>query len=167
MKWAQAKSCRRVAPMNWLRHDRQQLGPFTVVVPLSTMPSCAETFDDWTSDADYVVASGHETTRSTIRKYELLVDSNTRKANSHALLTTYDWILADAAFLSQVKSRGNPPSLVSSCYLVLCAASICSWLFRWHLCQRVKPESESAAHVTPSEYLQRKWKITLYDVVGK
>ena len=97
------KTVQTVAFMNWLRHDRQQQGPFIVVVPLSTMPSWAETFDNWTPDVNYVVYNGNEAARSTIREHELLVDGNTRKAKFHVLLTTYEYILADAAFLSQIK----------------------------------------------------------------
>ena len=97
------KTVQTVAFMNWLRHDRQQQGPFIVVVPLSTMPSWAETFDNWTPDLNYVVYNGNETARNTIREHELLMEGNTRKAKFHVLLTTYEYILADASFLSQIK----------------------------------------------------------------
>ena len=97
------KTVQTVAFMNWLRHDRQQQGPFIVVVPLSTMPSWAETFDNWTPDINYVVYSGNETARNTIKEHELLIDGNTRRAKFHVLLTTYEYILVDATFLSQIK----------------------------------------------------------------
>ena len=97
------KTVQTVAFMNWLRHDRQQQGPFLVVVPLSTIPSWAETFDNWTPDVNYVVYSGNEKSRSLIREHELLVDGNARRAKFHVLLTTYEYILSDASFLSQIK----------------------------------------------------------------
>lgn len=97
------KTVQTVAFMNWLRHDRQQQGPFIVVVPLSTMPSWAETFDNWTPDVNYVVYNGNETARNIIKEYELLIDGNSRRAKFHVLLTTYEYILADATFLSQIK----------------------------------------------------------------
>ena len=97
------KTVQTVAFMNWLRHDRQQQGPFIVVVPLSTMPSWAETFDNWTPDINYVVYNGNETARSIIREQELLIDGNARRAKFHILLTTYEYILVDASFLSQIK----------------------------------------------------------------
>lgn len=97
------KTVQTVAFMNWLRHDRQQQGPFIVVVPLSTMPSWAETFDNWTPDVNYVVYNGNETARSIIREHELLSNGNTQKAKFHVLLTTYEYILADSYFLSQIK----------------------------------------------------------------
>jgi chromodomain-helicase-DNA-binding protein 1 len=97
------KTVQTVAFMNWLRHDRQQQGPFIVVVPLSTMPAWAETFDNWTPDVNYVVYNGNEASRNIIKQYELLVNGNTHKAKFHVLLTTYEYILADASFLSQIK----------------------------------------------------------------
>lgn len=89
--------------MNWLRHDRHQQGPFIVVVPLSTMPSWAETFEHWAPDINYVVYNGNETARSIIRENELLINGNTQKPKFHVLLTTYEYILHDAPFLAQIK----------------------------------------------------------------
>ncbi len=97
------KTVQTVAFMNWLRHDRQQQGPFIVVVPLSTMPSWAETFDNWTPDINYVVYNGNEAARNIIREHELLAEGNSRRAKFHVLLTTYEYILADASFLSTIK----------------------------------------------------------------
>ena len=97
------KTVQTVAFINWLRHDRQQQGPFIVVVPLSTMPSWAETFDNWTPDVNYVVYNGNEASRTIIRQHELLVNGSTQRAKFHVLLTTYEYILADAPFLSQIK----------------------------------------------------------------
>ena len=97
------KTVQTVAFINWLRHDRQQQGPFIVVVPLSTMPSWAETFDNWTPDVNYVVYNGNEASRRKIREHELLTNGNSQRAKFHVLLTTYEYILADATFLSQIK----------------------------------------------------------------
>ena len=97
------KTVQTVAFMNWLRHDRQQQGPFIVVVPLSTMPSWAETFDNWTPDLNYVVYNGNEAARRLIREHELLTNGNAQRAKFHVLLTTYEYILADASILSQIK----------------------------------------------------------------
>ena len=97
------KTVQTVAFMNWLRHDKQQQGPFIVVVPLSTMPSWAETFDNWTPDMNYVVYNGNEAARNIIREHELLTDGNARRPKFHVLLTTYEYILVDATFLSQIK----------------------------------------------------------------
>lgn len=97
------KTVQTVAFINWLRHDRQQQGPFIVVVPLSTMPSWAETFDNWTPDVNYVVYSANEASRNIIKENELLINGNTQRCRFNVLLTTYEYILLDSAFLSQIK----------------------------------------------------------------
>ncbi|OJD18854.1 hypothetical protein AJ78_01187 [Emergomyces pasteurianus Ep9510] len=97
------KTVQTVAFINWLRHVRNQQGPFIVVVPLSTMPSWAETFDNWTPDLNYVVYNGNETARNIIKEYELLIDGNVRRPKFHVLLTTYEYVLVDATFLGQIK----------------------------------------------------------------
>lgn len=97
------KTVQTVSFMNWLRHDRRQQGPFIVVVPLSTMPAWADTFDLWTPDLNYVVYNGNEASRKIIREYELLVDGNPKKIKFNVLLTTYEYILHDSAFLSSLK----------------------------------------------------------------
>ena len=97
------KTVQTVSFMDWLRHERGQQGPFIVVVPLSTMPAWADTFDNWTPDMNYVVYNGNEAARKVIREYELLVNNNPKKVKFNVLLTTYEYILADATFLSQLK----------------------------------------------------------------
>ncbi|KAH0544070.1 hypothetical protein FGG08_001688 [Glutinoglossum americanum] len=97
------KTVQTVAFMNWLRHGREQQGPFLVVVPLSTIPAWAETMDNWTPDINYVVYNGKEVARDVIKEYELLVDGNSKRPKFHVLLTTYEYILQDAGFLSQIK----------------------------------------------------------------
>jgi len=97
------KTVQTVAFLTWLRHDRQQEGPFLIVVPLTTIPAWADTFDNWTPDLNYVIYNGKEASRSIIREYELLDDGNVRRPKFNALLTSYEYILADANFLSQIK----------------------------------------------------------------
>ncbi|KAL2011630.1 hypothetical protein VTN00DRAFT_4348 [Thermoascus crustaceus] len=97
------KTVQTVAFINWLRHVRHQQGPFIVVVPLSTMPSWAETFDHWTPDLNYVVYNGNEASRNVIRDYELLIDGNPKRPKFNVLLTTYEYVLLDSSFLSQLK----------------------------------------------------------------
>ncbi|KAF2765047.1 hypothetical protein EJ03DRAFT_280835 [Teratosphaeria nubilosa] len=97
------KTVQTVSFMNWLRHDRRQQGPFIVVVPLSTMPAWADTFNNWAPDINYVVYNGNEAARKIIREYEMLVNGNARKIKFNVLLTTYEYILADSGFLSSLK----------------------------------------------------------------
>ncbi|KAI4715982.1 SNF2 family DNA-dependent chromodomain-containing ATPase [Aureobasidium sp. EXF-10727] len=97
------KTVQSVSFMSWLIHDRRQEGPFLVVVPLSTMPAWADTFNDWTPDINYIVYNGNEASRKILREHELLVDGNPRKTKFNVMLTTYEYILLDSAFLSQMK----------------------------------------------------------------
>ena len=97
------KTVQTVAFINWLRHARDQQGPFIVVVPLSTMPAWADTFDLWTPDINYVVYNGNQVARNIIKEYELLIDGSPRRPKFHVLLTTYEYALQDAPFLSQIK----------------------------------------------------------------
>ncbi|TKX23892.1 SNF2 family N-terminal domain-containing protein 7 [Elsinoe australis] len=97
------KTVQTVSFMNWLRHDRGQQGPFLVIVPLSTMPAWADTLNNWAPDINYVVYNGNEASRKIIQEYELLVDGNPRRVKFHVLLTTYEYILIDNGFLSQLK----------------------------------------------------------------
>ena len=97
------KTVQTVAFLSWLRHERDQQGPFLVAVPLSTMPAWAETFDHWSPDTNYVVYNGNQNARNIIKDYELLPDGNLRHPRFHVLLTTYEYCLQDAPFLSQLK----------------------------------------------------------------
>ncbi|THC91054.1 hypothetical protein EYZ11_009476 [Aspergillus tanneri] len=97
------KTVQTVAFINWLRHVRRQQGPFVVVVPLSTMPSWAETFDYWTPDLNYIVYNGNEAARTVLREHELMMDGNPKRPKFNVLLTTYEYVLQDSTFLSQFK----------------------------------------------------------------
>ena len=97
------KTVQTVAFLSWLRHDRDQQGPFLVAVPLSTMPAWADTFDHWAPDVKYVVYNGNQAARNIIKDYELIPDGSFAHPRFHVLLTTYEYVLHDAAFLSQIK----------------------------------------------------------------
>ncbi|KAJ4296768.1 ATP-dependent DNA helicase Hrp3 [Kalmusia sp. IMI 367209] len=97
------KTVQTVSFMNWLKHDRRQQGPFLCVVPLSTMPAWADTFNNWTPDINYVIYTGGGEARRIIQDCELLVDGNPRKVKFNVLLTTYEFVLSDWQFLSQIK----------------------------------------------------------------
>ncbi|KAI4180548.1 MAG: hypothetical protein L6R41_007174, partial [Letrouitia leprolyta] len=97
------KTVQTVSFLNWLRHDRLQQGPFLVIAPLSTLNSWAETFDHWTPDINYVTYIGSQTSRNIIKDYELFVNGSIRKPKFHVLLTSFEFALYDAPFLSQIK----------------------------------------------------------------
>ncbi|CAG7942599.1 unnamed protein product [Penicillium nalgiovense] len=97
------KTVQTVSFINWMRHVRRQQGPFIVIVPLSTMPAWADTFDHWTPDLNYVVYNGSEKARSVLRDYELMIDGNPKRPKFHVLLTTYEYAMNDSPFLGQFK----------------------------------------------------------------
>lgn len=94
------KTVQTVSFLNWLRHDRLQQGPFLVIAPLSTLPSWAETFDLWTPDINYVIYNGSNASRSNIQQYEI---GSIKKPKFHVLLTTYEYALREAPYLSQIR----------------------------------------------------------------
>jgi chromodomain-helicase-DNA-binding protein 1 len=94
------KTVQSISFMSWLRHDRGQNGPFLVVVPLSTLPEWAHTFDLWAPDMNYIVYHGNTRARECIRKHELMINN---KPIFNVLLTTYETIIQDAAHLKEMK----------------------------------------------------------------
>ncbi|KIW01314.1 uncharacterized protein PV09_07350 [Verruconis gallopava] len=94
------KTVQTVSFLNFLRHDRNQQGPFLVVVPLSTMPAWAETFDNWTPDLNYITYHGNKASLEIIQEYELLKDG---KPRFNVLLTTYEIVNRNVNFLRQFK----------------------------------------------------------------
>ncbi|KAH6845232.1 P-loop containing nucleoside triphosphate hydrolase protein [Chaetomium sp. MPI-CAGE-AT-0009] len=97
------KTVQTVSFLSWLRNDRGQEGPFLVVAPLSVIPAWCDTFNHWAPDINYVVYLGPEAARSNIREHELFVDGNPKKTKFNVLVTSYDYILADAENLKGIK----------------------------------------------------------------
>lgn len=97
------KTVQTVSFLSWLRNERNQEGPFLVVAPLSVIPAWCDTFNHWAPDVNYVVYLGPEAARVNIRDYELLVDGNPKKPKFNVLVTSYDYILADADLLKGIK----------------------------------------------------------------
>lgn len=97
------KTVQTVSFLSWLRNDRGQEGPFLVVAPLSVIPAWCDTFNHWAPDINYVVYLGPEAARANIREHELFVDGNTKKTKFNVLVTSYDYILADAENLKGIK----------------------------------------------------------------
>ncbi|KAK4154619.1 P-loop containing nucleoside triphosphate hydrolase protein [Chaetomidium leptoderma] len=97
------KTVQTVSFLSWLRNERDQEGPFLVVAPLSVIPAWCDTFNHWAPDLNYVVYLGPEAARANIRDYELFVDGNPKKTKFNVLVTSYDYILADADNLKGIK----------------------------------------------------------------
>jgi chromodomain-helicase-DNA-binding protein 1 len=94
------KTIQTVSFLNFLRHDRNQQGPFLVCVPLSTMGAWADTFDNWTPDVNYIVYHGNKESLNVIQQYELLKDG---KPRFNVLLSTYETVNRNVSFLRTFK----------------------------------------------------------------
>ena len=97
------KTVQTVAWLNWLRHAQSQQGPFLVVIPLSTMPAWADTFDKWAPDVNYVQYHGNRTARDIIQQFELLIDQDPRRPKFHVIITTYELANKESDFLNLIK----------------------------------------------------------------
>ncbi|CAB0038921.1 unnamed protein product [Trichogramma brassicae] len=86
--------------INYLFHSQQLHGPFLLVVPLSTMTSWQREITQWAPDINFVTYLGDVNSRNVIREYEWCFDSKRLKFN--AILTTYEIVLKDKAFLGSI-----------------------------------------------------------------
>jgi chromodomain-helicase-DNA-binding protein 1 len=99
------KTIQAVSFLSCLHHNHGLYGPFLLVVPLSTLPTWQREFDRWASELNVVVYVGDVNSRELIKQYELF---HPGKGGSHgklkvnALLTTYEILLKDKLFLSNV-----------------------------------------------------------------
>ncbi|SGY14271.1 BQ5605_C010g06124 [Microbotryum silenes-dioicae] len=86
--------------LSYLFHERQQYGPFLVVVPLSTLPAWQMQLAHWSPDLNVIAYMGNGPSRKTIRDHEF---GDRRKPNFNVLLTTYEFVLKDKSDLGALK----------------------------------------------------------------
>ncbi|KAG7198230.1 hypothetical protein KM043_005637 [Ampulex compressa] len=91
------KTIQTICFLYYLFHTHQLHGPFLLVVPLSTMTSWQREMAQWAPDMNFVTYLGDVTSRNVIREYEWCYSSKRLKFN--AILTTYEIVLKDKAFL--------------------------------------------------------------------
>ncbi|XP_076760989.1 chromodomain-helicase-DNA-binding protein 1 isoform X3 [Xylocopa sonorina] len=91
------KTIQTICFLYYLFHTHQLHGPFLLVVPLSTMTSWQREMSQWAPDMNFVTYLGDVTSRNVIREYEWCYSSKRLKFN--AILTTYEIVLKDKAFL--------------------------------------------------------------------
>ncbi|EJD52396.1 transcription regulator [Auricularia subglabra TFB-10046 SS5] len=99
------KTVQSVVYLSYLFHRMRQLGPFLVIVPLSTIPAWQSTFQNWAPDLDVITYQGNSRARSIIRHYEFGQTGGHKKPQLkfNVLLTTYELVLKDASELSGIK----------------------------------------------------------------
>ncbi|UMM12293.1 hypothetical protein L5515_001145 [Caenorhabditis briggsae] len=95
------KTIQSISLLASLFHRYDLAGPYLVVVPLSTMAAWQKEFAQWAPDINLIIYMGDVVSRDMIRQYEWFV-GGTKKMKVNAILTTYEILLKDKAFLSSV-----------------------------------------------------------------
>lgn len=96
------KTLQTISFLGWLMYSRNVLGPFLVVVPLSTIAAWVREFKRWLPDVNVVEYSGDATSRAMIRQHEF----RTAKGSSekfHVLLTTPELLMLDQDYISEMR----------------------------------------------------------------
>ncbi|KAK7276699.1 hypothetical protein RIF29_17844 [Crotalaria pallida] len=98
------KTVQSVSMLGFLQNAQQIHGPFLVVVPLSTLSNWAKEFRKWLPDMNIIVYVGTRASREVCQQYEFYNEKKAgRPIKFNALLTTYEVVLKDKAFLSKIK----------------------------------------------------------------
>ena len=97
------KTIQCVTMLNFLFEGMNLTGPFLVVVPLSTVPNWKKEFSKWAPGLNTVVYVGDGTSREVIRKYEVYNAGKGRRYKINVLLTTYEVVLKDSAFMRSIQ----------------------------------------------------------------
>ena len=97
------KTVQTVAMLSWLVYERQQHGPFLIVVPLSTVAAWQENLEFWAPELNSLIYTGNGKAREVLRQHEFYADLRATKPKFNVLVTTYEIILKDKLDLSQIK----------------------------------------------------------------
>eukprot|EP01080_Neovahlkampfia_damariscottae_P010557 gene10557-3076_t len=95
------KTLQSISLLSYLVNVENILGPFLVVVPLSTISGWMKEIKKWAPDLYVIPYIGDTKSRNVIREYDFYTKDNNFKFN--IILTTYELILKDCSFLSQIK----------------------------------------------------------------
>lgn len=95
------KTIQTISFLNTLFNRYSVYGPFLLVVPLSTLAAWQKEFDIWAPELNVVVYIGDANSRNMIRSYEWCHSGN-RRLKFNVLLTTYEILLRDKAFLNPI-----------------------------------------------------------------
>ncbi|OZJ05270.1 hypothetical protein BZG36_01962 [Bifiguratus adelaidae] len=90
------KTIQTISLITYLIEKKRQMGPFLIIVPLSTLTNWTLEFEKWAPSVTKVVYKGPPTQRKNIQ-YEM------RHNNFQVLLTTYEYIIKDRPVLGKIK----------------------------------------------------------------
>ncbi|KUI65287.1 Chromatin structure-remodeling complex subunit snf21 [Cytospora mali] len=90
------KTIQTISLITYLIERKHQLGPYLVIVPLSTLTNWNLEFDKWAPTVTKVVYKGPPNTRK-------VQQDRIRRGEFQVLLTTYEYIIKDRNILSKIK----------------------------------------------------------------
>ena len=90
------KTIQAISLVAYLMEFKQNLGPYLVIVPLSTLSNWSSEFGKWLPAARLVCYKGTPTIRRDIYKDQV------RAGHFNVLLTTYEYIIKDKKFLRKI-----------------------------------------------------------------
>ncbi|KAK7737697.1 transcriptional regulator [Diaporthe eres] len=90
------KTIQTISLITYLIERKQQMGPYLVIVPLSTLTNWNLEFDKWAPSVSKVVYKGPPNTRK-------VQQDKIRQGRFQVLLTTYEYIIKDRNILSKIK----------------------------------------------------------------
>lgn len=96
------KTLQTISFLGWLMYSRNVLGPFLVVVPLSTIAAWIREFARWVPDMNVVEYSGDSTSRAMIREHEFRTANGTSE-KFHVLLTTPELLMLDVDYIAEMR----------------------------------------------------------------
>lgn len=90
------KTIQTISLITYLIEKKQQMGPFLVIVPLSTLTNWNNEFEKWAPGVSRIVYKGPPNQRKNQQQ-------QIRYGNFQVLLTTYEFIIKDRPVLSKVR----------------------------------------------------------------
>jgi ATP-dependent helicase STH1/SNF2 len=90
------KTIQTISLITYLIEKKQQMGPYLVIVPLSTLTNWNLEFEKWAPSVSRIVYKGPPNTRK-------MQQEKIRQGRFQVLLTTYEYIIKDRPILSKIK----------------------------------------------------------------
>ncbi|CAO3590157.1 unnamed protein product [Absidia cylindrospora] len=90
------KTIQTLSLITYLIEHKRQLGPFLIIVPLSTLPNWVLEFEKWAPSISKIVYKGNPQSRRPLQ-------ASIKHGDFQVLLTTFDYIIKDRPILCKVK----------------------------------------------------------------